>query len=105
MTLTPKDWMEFIKSVFATSIVLGTVGVWAGDLYFATDDDLHRVSVEITQKINQGEINQLDREITFLAIKITQKEATTAEHIYIETLKLQLRAMKNLPPTPHMQTQ
>ncbi len=95
MTLSPKDWTEFIKSLFAMLVIVGAVGAWAGDVLFVTDAELEIVQTKLYKKIGQTEINQLDREITFLQIKINQNEATASERIYIETLRQQYRTMVN----------
>ncbi len=80
-----------IKDVLANTAVTiallsssGTVGVWAASQYFVTHEAL-----------KHQEIMQLDREITYIQIKIDQNEATKSEMIYIETLKQQKRALES----------
>ncbi len=87
MNLGLKDWTGFVYSVLVILVMMGTVGVWAGDQRWV-------VAEVLTTKVRQLEINQLDREITFLLIKIQQGEASSSEMIYIKTLEQQLRALK-----------
>ena len=81
-----KDWITAIASILASATIVGAVGIAAGDTRWVTAETFDK-------RIDKIEINALDRQITFLQIKINQGEATTSERIYIEALKQQLRAL------------
>lgn len=94
-----------VSAAVVVGVVVFNVGMGAGDIRWATNEKLEKVtgeiykelevaSKEIYEKIEQLDINSLDRQITFLQIKIDQQEATTSEKIYIEALRLQLRALQ-----------
>ncbi len=78
-----KDWIGVIASSLAIVGTAGATGKWAADQYYWTKDDARA-----------SEKRQLDREITYIEVKIQQQEATNSELIYVETLKQQLRALE-----------
>ena len=82
-----KEWLQIIATMLILVTTTGSVGVWAGDHRWVTASNLNKIMAQL-------EINVLDRQITFLQIKVNQGEASTSEEIYIDTLKQQLRAMK-----------
>lgn len=88
MTFSSKYWAEFLKTLLGLIIIIGIAGVWAGDQRWMT-------VAASEQLISNLEIRQLDRQITFLQIKIDQGEATSSDKIWIQTLRQQLRALKN----------
>lgn len=78
-----RDWIGVVSTVAVLTGALGGVGVWAADQRYITNEAAKAL-----------EINRLDREITYIQIKIDQGEATNSERIYIETLKQQKRALE-----------
>ncbi|MCK5336003.1 MAG: hypothetical protein KAQ67_07565 [Gammaproteobacteria bacterium] len=82
-----KEWLQVIATMLILVTTAGSVGVWAGDHRWVTASNLDKIIVQL-------EINALDRQITFLQIKVNQGEASNSEKIYMETLKQQLRAMQ-----------
>lgn len=82
-----KEWLQVIATMLILVATTGSAIVWAGD---------HRwvIAINLDKKIAQLEINALDRQITFLQIKVEQGEASNSEKIYMLTLKQQLRAMQ-----------
>ena len=82
-----KEWLQVIATMLILVATTGSVGVWAGDHRWVTVSNLDKIIVQL-------EINALDRQITFLQIKVNQGEATNSEKIYMETLKQQLRTMQ-----------
>lgn len=78
-----KEWIGVIGTCVTLMGAAGGIGVWAADQRYVTHD-----------AVKSLEANRLDREITYLEIKIQQNEATNSEKIYIETLKQQLRALE-----------
>lgn len=83
-----REWIQIVIAMLALVGLAGSVGVWAGDQRWV-------VASTFAKQIEQIEINALDRQITFLQIKINENEATKSERIYIESLKQQLRALQN----------
>lgn len=83
-----KDWAGVILAILGLLGVAGSVAVWAGDQHWV-------VASTFTKALKQMDINSLDRQITFLQIKIDEDEATRSETIYIKTLKQQLRSLQN----------
>ena len=88
MKIDPKYWIDFSKSLVGLTVIIGVAGVWAGDQRWMTVS----AGEKLVEKL---EINTLDRQITFLHIKIDQGEATDSEKIWVKTLEQQLRALKN----------
>lgn len=81
--MTIKDWIYIIGAVVSLMATAGGAGIWAADKRY------------ITQEAMQvKEMRDLDREITYIQIKIDQQEATNSERIYIQTLKQQLRDLQ-----------
>lgn len=78
-----KDWVQILTAMLILITATGSLAVWAGDKRWVT-----------VNRLEEMEVNQLDREITFLQIKINEGEASSSERIYIQTLRQQLRAMK-----------
>jgi hypothetical protein len=81
--MNSKDWLGILATVLTLLAGTGAAGIWAADQRYVTQDSIKAI-----------EINRLDREITYIKIKIDQGEATDSEKIYIETLKQQKRAME-----------
>jgi len=94
MTYTPKDWMGLFYSILAVTVLLGTASITAGDIRWNQSLEIAQLAEKLNNKIDQKEINKLDRDITFLQIKIDEGESTSSDRIYIKTLQQQLRALK-----------
>ena len=77
------DWIKLIAVIVGLMSTAGGIGVWAADQRYVTSEDLRSL-----------EINRLDREITYIEIKVQQDEATNSERIYVESLKQQKRALE-----------
>ena len=89
MTLpSVKQWIELVSKTLGLLAIIGGAIVWAGDTRYL-------LVMDFKSYTQQQEITELDREITYLQIKIDQDEASKSEQIYIETLRQQLRALKN----------
>ena len=82
-----KEWLQIISTMLILVVTGGSAIVWAGDHRWVTASNLDKIIVQL-------EINALDRQITFLQIKVNQGEASNSEKIYMQALEQQLRAMQ-----------
>ncbi len=81
-----RDWISVVVMSVGLIGSAGAGGKWLADQHYVTRDDARA-----------QEIRELDREITFIDIKVSQGEATNSERIYVESLRQQLRALKDVP--------
>ena len=101
-----KDWLDFIKSLIGVLVIVGATVAIAGDLRWVKVSNfeasvqeqtrsLKAVAKNLKDQLDLIQINSLDKQITFLQIKIDQDEATQSEKIFIQTLRQQLRQLKS----------
>jgi len=88
-------WVGFLKNLIVLLIIIGGAVGFAGDFRWVTNQKFEYASSVQTKALAQLEINQLDRQITFIHIKVRTNEATTSEIIILPELERQLRELKD----------
>ena len=121
--VTPKDWVDFTRSLILLAVLLVGGVVAAGNYQWLQIEDHEQADAAIHQTIRIASaeqtkalhavtaaqqqlsqdlaielalyrINALDTQITFLKIKVQQGEASESEKIILPTLERQLRELK-----------
>ncbi len=90
-----EGWVGFLKNLIGLIIIIGGAVAIAGDMRWVTNYKFDLASSAQTRALAQLEINQLDRQITFLQIKVRTNEATGSERIILPELERQLRELKD----------
>lgn len=88
-------WVGFLKNLLGLVIIIGGTVAIAGDFRWVTNHKFELASSLQTKALAQLEINQLDRQITFIQIKVRTNEATNSEKIILPELERQLRELKD----------
>ena len=120
--VTPKNWVDFIRSLILLSILIVGGVVAAGNYQWVQITDYAEYKKQLLNKIEiasagqtnalnaviqsqqdasenvrrmllMNRISALDADITFLKIKISQGEATKSEKILLPTLELKMREL------------
>ena len=94
-----QGWVGFLKNLVGLIIIIGGAVAIAGDFRWVTNNKFDLASSDQTKALAQLEINQLDRQITFLRTKVRTNEATNSEKIILPELERQLRELKDKKAT------
>jgi len=87
--------LNWIKSLAAVLVIVGMSVGFAGDFRWVTHSKFDLAVSSATKALAQLEINQLDRQITFLQTKVRLGEATNSEHVILPELERQLRELQS----------
>lgn len=85
---------SFLKNLVVLLILVGGAVGAGGDLRWVTHENFKLAASVQANALAQLEINQLDRRITFLQIKVQTNEATNSEVIILPELERQLRELR-----------
>jgi len=89
------NWIKSLVSVLL--IVLFTVG-FAGDFRWVSHEKFDLAMSSSAKALLQLEINQLDRQITFIKTRIKKGEATDTDITVLPEFERQLRELKSANP-------
>lgn len=92
------DHLNWVKSLAAVVVIVGVSVGFAGDLRWVSHTKFDLAASSASQALAQLEINQLDRQITFLRTKVRVGEATNSEKIILPELERQLRELQSANP-------
>jgi len=95
LTTENLNWIRSLAAVLV--IVFISVG-FAGDFRWVTHSKFDLAVSSAAKALLQLEINQLDRQITFLQTKVGIGEATNSEKIILPELERQLRELQSANP-------
>ena len=90
-----KERLDWIRSMAAVLVIVFVSVGFAGDFRWLKISDFEVASSEFAKALSQLEINQLDRQITFLQTKVRVGEATSSERIILPELERQLRELQS----------
>lgn len=93
MKLLSTENLNWFKSLAGVLVIVFISVGFAGDFRWVTNTKFELAANSAAQALAQLEINQLDRQITFLKTKVRIGEATNSEKIILPELERQLRVL------------
>jgi len=87
--------LNWFKSLAAVLVIVGMSVGFAGDYRWVTHSQFDLAVSSAAKALAQLEINQLDRQITFIRTKVRVGEATNSEKIILPELERQLRELQS----------
>jgi len=92
------DNLNWFRSLAAVLVIVFLSVGFAGDFRWVTHSKFDLAASSATRALAQLEINQLDRQITFIRTKVRVGEATNSEKIILPELERQLRELQSANP-------
>ena len=95
MNIITKERLDWVRSLSAVLVIVFVSVGFAGDFRWLQISDFEIAASSAAKALAQLEINQLDRQITFIRTKVRVGEATSSEQIILPELERQLRELKD----------
>jgi len=98
MNVLTRERLDWVRSLAAVLVIVFVSVGFAGDFRWVTHSKFDLAVSSAAQALAQLEINQLDRQITFIRTKVRVGEATNSEKIILPELERQLRELQSANP-------